>query len=120
MDNTQILQKLEDINNISDKLERIIALKSFEKEYRKTKFYKQTRLTLNQLQQELLVSKIQDLIKKISNPEELSSYVSKALQGIDTSSLDYLFNKIADSFKIEELEDARRELVEQTNKFLQF
>lgn len=120
MDNTQILQKLRDINNISDHIERIVALKDFEKEYRKTKFYKQTHLTVKQLQQELLMSKIQDTINKLSNPEEISNFISNIIKNIDTSTLDYLFNKIVDNLSLEGLDDARRELVEQTNKFFAF
>lgn len=119
MENNELLLKLKQIDNITNELDRIIALRKFDKEYKKTKFYKATRMSLKQLQATLIYFKLQkfadDVVNKLSI-DNLSDTINDVLEGIDTGALNKFFDAIIDVINPQQLKSLGITLEEQVTK----
>lgn len=85
MNNQNLLQALNEIAIIENPLDRFVALKQFNKKYKKSNFYKQTKLNVFKAFE--LITKIFsiELINKINillSEENLSNFINQQLSNI--------------------------------------
>lgn len=85
MNNQNLLQALNEIAIIENPLDRFVALKQFNKKYKKSHFYKQTKLNVFKAFE--LITKISsiELINKINillSEENLSNFINQQLSNI--------------------------------------
>ena len=119
MENSQLLLKLAEINNITNELDRIIALRKFDKDYKKTQFYKETKMPLKELHATLTYFKAEKFINEAINKlsiDNLSDTINDVLENIDTGTLNNFFNMLIDYLNPQHLKDYGTILTEQVQK----
>lgn len=122
MDNNQLLYELREINSIENDLDRIIALKEFEKKYKKSNFYEETKMSLKELQEKLLGFKFNEFVDNFMlnfNIVNLGNVLNHVLEEIDVSTFSNFFDKLIESLDIQQLTDAGQVLQEQVKKLQQ-
>ena len=119
MENSQLLYELKQIDNITNELDRIVALKQFEKQYKKSKFYKQTKMPLRMLYANLIGLKFDKMITGIMqnfNIDSLANTLTEILDGVDTDSLNNFFARLSDTMDPNQLAASAVTLQEQIQK----
>ena len=85
MSNQNLLQALNEIAIIENPLDRFIALKQLKKQYKKSNFYKQTKLNIFKAFELITKTSSIELINKINillSEENLSNFVNQQLSNI--------------------------------------
>ena len=85
--NTDISNKIRALREIKDPCDRFMALKEFEPEYKKTKFYKQTKRPLQTLYYEVT---IEDILTFRSILQNLKEFIEQ----LDAEKLVALFDEV--------------------------
>ena len=119
MENSELLYELKQIDNITNELDRIVALKQFEKRYKKSKFYKQTKMPLRALYANLIGLKFDKMITGIMqnfNIDSLANTLTEILDGVDTDSLNNFFVRLSDIMDPNQLAASAVTLQEQIQK----
>lgn len=94
MNNQNLLQALNEIAIIENPLDRFIALKQFNKKYKKSNFYKQTKLNVFKAFELITKTFSIELINKINillSEENLSNFINQQLINIH---LDDVLNRL--------------------------
>lgn len=94
MDNKKLLEEIERIDKIEDFLEKVIQLKRLEKAYKRTGFYKETRVPLAILFKEYKIN-------KVFNFDFLVGKMQRALNSLDFT----VFTEMAKDFSEKYQED---------------
>ena len=87
MTNTEIEQQLALINAKTFPLEKIEAMIEFNKQYKKSSFYKKTHLSLEKLQQYYSFFKLNTMLDNINSwldVDNLANRINNVLEGIDS------------------------------------
>ena len=119
MENNELLLELNKINSITNELDRIIALKKFEKQYKTSKFYKQTKLPLKELRATLLGFRAEIFVENFLqnfNIQNLGNMINQVLSEIDMDNFEEFFNKLLQFLDPQQLKDAGILLQEQVKK----
>ena len=91
MNNEKLQQKLEEISLKTNYLDQILALKMLNKEYKKSQFYKQTRIPLNRLYHDFLIGRFTSL-------QNVIAFFQEAINHLDFKKLDDIINNFSASF----------------------
>lgn len=119
MENNELLLELTKIDTITDKLDRIVALKKFEKQYKKSKFYKQTKMPLKELRATLFGFRVELFVENFLqnfNVQNLGNTINQVLSEIDMDNFEEFFNKLLQFLDPQQLKDAGILLQEQVKK----
>lgn len=119
MTNEKILYEIEQIDNIVNELDRILAYQKFNKQYIKSDFYKQTKMPLEKLCATLAHFKTQRLVVTILqnfSVENLSNNLSEIIEGIDTPTIQLFFNRLGESLDPTALSSSAQILQQQMDK----
>ena len=119
MENNELLLELNKINSITNELDRIIALKKFEKQYKTSKFYKQTKMPLKELRATLLGFRAEVFVETFLqnfNIQNLGNMINQVLSEIDMDNFEEFFNKLLQFLDPQQLKDAGILLQEQVKK----
>lgn len=111
MNNTELLLKFQDIMDINNPLEQVCALKQMRKIYKKSMFYKTTRINIYKAYEMACKMLNTSLIVKINNlldEEQLSDFINNT---IETIHLDVLINNLLRSVNYEHLSETLTALV---------
>ena len=106
MTNTEIEQQLALINAKTFPLEKIEAMIEFNKQYKKSSFYKKTHLSLEKLQQYYSFFKLNAMLDNINSwldVDNLANRINNVLEGIDSVGIQNLLDKIVQTLNIEDL-----------------
>lgn len=94
MNNQELELKIKEILQIENFFDMIIAVKAFEKEYRSSDFYKNTRMPLMEV---IKNSKIWYTI----NLNDVVTQIQKIIDGIELTHLYELIGRLGETFKSE-------------------
>lgn len=122
MDNNQLLYELREINSITNDLDRIAALQKFSKKYKKSDFYKATRMPLEKLQAKLLGFRFEEFVANFLvnfNLTNLSNSINQVLNGLDSETVSNFFNQITQALDIQDLTNVATTLQEQMKQMRQ-
>jgi hypothetical protein len=90
-----------------------VELKKFKKDYKKSEFYKETRLRIDKAYKMFLGAMPGQLLAKIKEFTDTESLVTKIedlINGIDEDAINGLFEKLSNVFNIDKLQDEKGDL----------
>ena len=116
MNNIDLMNMFEEILQVSNGFDRVIELKNREKEYKKSTFYKKTRMSIDKAYAIFLRESAINMVKRIRdlmNPEYLGIYLTETLEGISPESVQNLLDSFMSMLNIEDLIKNAQQLGEQ-------
>lgn len=119
MNNTTLFNKLKSIAKLSNPLDAYLELKKLQKDYRKSNFYKQTRMPLKQVYKMVVLNgfkQIIDFIDKLQDPIQVGNLITEYIDSISTESIDELFGKLDNVFNIKDLKEVGEDLQKSIDK----
>lgn len=106
MTNNELEQKIKEINLLSSNLDKVEELIKLNKSYKKTKFYKNTHLSIFKLYQYFTFQEAQKTISYINSwldIDNLANRINNVLEEVDLDVLNNFFEKVAESLNIKDL-----------------
>lgn len=122
MNNTELYDKFYRIS-LLNVFDAVIELKKFKKEYKKSDFYKATKISLLKaydIFNKSILNELSSLIRELSDSSRLSSKLTEVLNDIDSETIQDLFDKIINVFNINELNEHKGELTGLLNQLKNF
>ena len=119
MNNTTLFDKLKSIARISNPLDAYLELKKLQKDYRKSDFYKQTRMPLKQVYKMVVLNGLKqviDFVDKLQDPIQVGNLITEYIDSISTESIDELFGKLDTVFNIKDLKEVGEDLQKSIDK----
>ena len=119
MNNTTLFDKLKSIARISNPLDAYLELKKLQKDYRKSDFYKQTRMPLKQVYKMVVLNGLKqviDFVDKLQDPIQVGNLITEYIDSISTESIDELFGKLDTVFNIKDLKEVGEDLKKSIDK----
>lgn len=119
MTNEKILYEIDQINDIVNELDRILAYQKFNKQYIKSDFYKQTKMPLEKLCLTLAHFKTQRLVTSILenfNVESLTNNFNEIVEGIDTPTIKLFFERLSETLDPTALESSAQLIQQQIDR----
>lgn len=95
MNNEELIQFLDSVHDMPNYCDRIVALKNFEKQYKKTEFYRQTHMSLQQLymqytlEQTLTLRIITKNINEMFNNIDADQFIAM-MDEVNTKTADFI------------------------------
>lgn len=122
MNNIELYDKFYKIS-LLNVFDAVIELKKFKKEYKKSDFYKATKISLLKaydIFNKSVLNELSSLIRELSDSSRLSSKLTEVLNDIDSETIQDLFDKIINVFNIDELNEHKGELTGLLNQLKNF
>lgn len=122
MNNTDLLVQITKLQSITNPLEQYIQIKSFNKDYKKSDFYKQTHLSLKKLMNYITVSKIQNIVNTLYNYADityLAELFNQLLEELDEGRIENLAEKFLGKFQLDQIVNYNKELNQQISNLKQ-
>lgn len=122
MNNIELYDKFYKIS-LLNVFDAVIELKKFKKEYKKSDFYKATKISLLKaydIFNKSILNELSSLIRELSDSSRLSSKLTEVLNDIDSETIQDLFDKIINVFNIDELNEHKGELTGLLNQLKNF
>jgi hypothetical protein len=94
MTNSELNDKLKDICLMPNYIEALLAIKRLEPEYKKTDFYKETKISIADLIKNAKIWYITDLT-------QLGSIIQKLIDGLSLEKIQDIINQIGQTFEEE-------------------
>ena len=119
MNNIELEAQFKVISQLNNSLDAIVELKKLNKEYKKSDFYKMTKMSIYDAYKVSLNFKLSRIIIKLhslSNVEDLSIFINELINNIDEDTLNLFFEKISNILSISELEKYNKQLGESIEK----
>ena len=111
MNNKTLWQSFNDIMNMSNPLDQICQLKQMQKEYKKSEFYKLTKMNIYKAYEMTCKTQYSSLVKTIQSlltDDNLSEYINNVFE---TVHLDVLFNNMLRSINYDQLNEFISDLI---------
>ena len=112
MDNRELYLKFIEVASYNP-FDAYVQLKAYNKEYKKSDFYKQTKMPLLKAYKmflTMLPSQLYFKLSELTDTEMLAAKITSLIDSIDENSVDNLLNKITNIFNIEKLQDEKGDL----------
>ena len=122
MDNKELYNKFYEIS-LLNVFDGFIALKQLKKEYKKSDFYKTTKLPLLKAYEIFNKSSINEFlntIKTLSDTDKMIAKLTDVINGIESDTIQEFFDKIVNTLNIEELNEHKGELTGLLNQLKNF
>lgn len=119
MNNIELEAKFKTISQINNSLDAIIELNKLKKEYKKSDFYKITKLSIfkaYKMSLEFRLAYIIDKVHSISNMEDLAIRINELIDNIDEDTLNSFAEKLSNIMSISQLEEYNKKLGDSINK----
>lgn len=119
MDNSQLWQAYNSANAKMNVFDRILALQEFDKEYKKTDFYKQTKMSVKELQQYCIMFRINDILDNVvtyASTEGIAQFIEEILDAIDEDTIQSFFDRIANNLDPQALANSNQALQQQIDR----
>lgn len=119
MENSELWQAYIQAEAKTNVFDRILSLKKFEKIYKKSSFYKQTKMSIKELQQYLIMFRMNDILDNVvtyASVEGIGQFFEEILDSMDEAKIQGFFGRIADNFDPNTLGASMNTLQEQINQ----
>lgn len=120
MTNFELQLEFEKIFKLSNCFDAYIQLKQLNKLYKKSEFYKQTRLSIKRAYNLFIQDKIKQIITflhLIRNPEQVGDLITEYIDNIDSETIGGLIDKISSMLDINNLKQLQGEVNTVFDKF---
>lgn len=122
MDNKELYNKFYEIASLNI-FDAVIELKKFKKEYKKSDFYKSTKLSLIRAYEIFNKSGINEFLytlRTLTDTDKIINKLTDILNGIESDTIQDFFDKIVEVLNIDELNEHKGELTGLLNQLKNF
>lgn len=116
MDNGQLWLDYNKANSKLNVFDRVLALQEFDKEYKKSDFYKQTKMSIKDFQQYCIMFRLHDILDTIStyaDVDGLGEFFTEVLDAMDSEVINNFFGRIVDAIDPKSLAESSQVLQSQ-------
>lgn len=113
MNNIELEAQFKVISQLNNSLDAIVELKKLNKEYKKSYFYKMTKMSIYDAYKASLNFKLSKIIMRIhsfSNVEDLSLFINELINNIDEDTLNIFLEKLSNVLSMSEIEKYSKQL----------
>lgn len=113
MNNIELEAQFKVISQLNNSLDAIVELKKLNKEYKKSDFYKMTKMSIYDAYKASLNFKLSKIIMRIhsfSNVEDLSLFINELINNIDEDTLNIFLEKLSNVLSMSEIEKYSKQL----------
>ena len=119
MNNIELEAQFKVISQLNNSLDAIVELKKLNKEYKKSDFYKITKMSIYDAYKASLNFKLSKIIMRIhsfSNVEDLSLFINELINNIDEDTLNIFLEKLSNVLSMSEIEKYSKQLGDSIEK----
>ena len=119
MNNIELEAQFKVISQLNNSLDAIVELKKLNKEYKKSDFYKMTKMSIYDAYKASLNFKLSKIIMRIhsfSNVEDLSLFINELINNIDEDTLNIFLEKLSNVLSMSEIEKYSKQLEDSIEK----
>lgn len=121
MNSTELMNLFMEAQSKDNSIERFLFLHSKNKEYKKSDFYKKTKINIFKAYVMVVTDNgitLLNRVTQLSTPTKLGTFIQDTIENIESSAIEEFIDKIVEAFNVNEMLGATQEIKEQINNLI--